>query len=378
MKKVLSLALVLVLVLGMGTMASAAVGSNEKVYKDGTSAIFGVYVDDDGVSAIPYNSKPYYYAAKDGGGLSTIEAADVNAQDVEKTRTMWFTIDFTDCQVKGKTTDKIATSGLTKSDFSASKITLKTVVKKGSAAIDVIELDTKDDERMVKFKLNDTLKSNNTDGVDYEAQFYLIVDGRHWNNKAVTVSGTLINEDEEIDSDYGDYVYMGDGSIIKATSYIKSIECDLDAGVSVFAKMFKDKKYWAVATTDDDDNDNAVMDKYGFDTVYHLKNVNLAAVADYVLLGDEDSSTYVYAVVNTKNDLYGSGDGLTLKYVGKGDSKLPYADTYYLSTKQIDVEEIDEPIDDEEITSDVPETSEDLGGDDSYPANVNDNPGTGC
>ncbi len=356
MKKVVSLLLVAVLALGMSTMAFAA---GVKVVKDPT--------------ANPGSYTPAYAGSNVTGapGSQIIDFTDSARAGDEKFAEMplvggtttFFTLDST-------TATYTATAGLTKAAASQAKVTMKTRISKGSAAIDKIELNygATGNTARIKVALVNPFVSNNEDGLEFEATAYILVDGKSWLDIApLSIAGTLKNvlDDTNVDKDTTYFDFSDGKTIMKPTELVKSMEYYLGENVSVFGRALKNAKYYAVAKTSTTDADDANILKYDLDGVYHIKAVNLASVASYVTLGDADATQYIY-----------DGD---MKYLGRGNDHLPYAETYYLSAKELDTDastDEEEPTDessDEEPVAPNPGT----GADDNYPTNVNDNPGTG-
>jgi len=350
MKKVLSLLLVLVLALGMSTTAFASWKTDKTQPEKATTMGGGI----------------------GGGSLDIGTFSPVKGNGLGK-QEFYITIAQTDLGVTKdpgiNTWADTASNGVTKgtvmkADISASKITLKTKISKGSAVFDEVKFEyntvggNKVAQILVEFMK--PFKSNNDDGVDFEITPYFVVDGKSWVDNGLTLTGTYgnaLNEDVDADTTLFD---MSDGDIMKPSEYVKSIELDLGEGVSVFGRAIKGTKYWAVADKDASAAEDEMMVKYGIDDVYHLQNINVAGIANYVMLNDADPSAYVY-----------DGD---LKYLGQAKEKLAFAETYYLSAKKLDVDD-DEDIEPDD-GDDYPVAPPVTGGD-GYPENINDNPGTG-
>lgn len=356
MKKALALLLVLVLALSMSTVAFA----KQKVKKND-----------------PFNGNANWWDGFNGAtDVGEVFAADNDSTDIviplNAANFKWEKV--------GNTTDARATNSttLTTTEINDSKIIPKLKATKGSQVIDEVELKKTgwaDDNTRIIVNFVYPFKSNNTDGVDFEFKVYLSIDGKQYSKDedALTFTGTYKNDNDEVDADT-DYYYFGDGNIMKPTEFIRVMEGDMGEGVVVNMRALKKAKYWGVANQDLTDDDQELMIKYStIDQVYHLSNIGIQAVANYVTLDDADPTAYVY-----------DGD---LNYLGRGNARLPFAETYYLAAAELDVDDDadapddlgDEDFGDEDLGDEdyVPGDNTNSGGDDLYPSNVNDNPGTG-
>lgn len=267
---------------------------------------------------------------------------------------------------------------VTKNVVKSSNMTVKLKASKGGQVIDEVEFVytnvgtageddyVRDVLKGVNVKFVDPFKSNNPDGVNYGIRVYLTLGSKFTTYKdAIYFEGAYIND---TDTDIGsgtDYYQFYDYRILKPDVFVRNLEGDLGEGVSVFMRALKGGKYWAYANTDTSDADADIMYKYNsIDAVYHVEQLGLTNVVDYVALNDADPAAYVY-----------DGD---LNYLGRANSKLPLAATYYVSAIELDIDDADEPDDGDEGDEDwdYDENSEG-GGDDLYPSNPHDNPGTG-
>lgn len=336
MKKALALLLVVVLALGMSTTAFATVTKS------------------------PMQAAPDWTGK--GGDLGEIIA--------DKDISVFFDLLQADFGTTGwDATYEYSSGGVVKTDITKSKLTLRTKIAKGSVAIDEVKFDYSGTAiapntgngtlktAKVEIAFIHPFKNNNTDGLDFDITIYPVLDGKAYPDNGANYTGTYKNNETNVDADTY-YVDMSYGAIAVVDEYAKEVEYDLGEGVSLFGKAIKNAKYWGVADTEPNEAQDEVMTKYDIDSIYTMSTIGLAGVCNYVKLNDADPSAYVY-------------DG-NLKYLGRANEKLAYADVYYLSSKQLDVEDEEEPADD----TDPPEAPEDLGGD-GYPDNVNDNPGTG-
>jgi hypothetical protein len=192
-----------------------------------------------------------------------------------------------------------------------------------------------------------------TGDVDYELTVYLMIDGKRQNDYEVTISGNMDNTHRDVYAD-DDYFDGSQGEVADCVEYAKSVEFDLGQGVSIYTKMFKDKKYYGIVTRDADDAADVVFTKYpDVDSVYILKTIGLNSTADTVKLNNEISGDYFVYDAN-------------MNYLGKSNESLKYSTRYYLANKKL------------EVASDAAETEEEEVPEDTVPTpNVNDNPGTG-
>jgi hypothetical protein len=204
--------------------------------------------------------------------------------------------------------------------------------------------------------------------VDYRFQIYVTVAGRRDSSSETTqLTGTYANFEETVTS--GDiYVYLCDDvPVVHSLAYIKAMEIELDGSVTIHSRFYEGKKYYATASSAWGSADEAFLDLYNdLVSVHRIKQVNLNNANTTVKLR-VDGSLYVYGV---------DADG-NLVYLDKASNKLPFYATYYTASTELDLPEeaVDEP---EEEPGDEPYVEPTETGGDEAPANLNDNPGTGC
>lgn len=250
---------------------------------------------------------------------------------------------------------------LSSAEIRASKIDVRSQIKGGSKVIKDIKLNTKDGRVEVKF----VTEFVSTKEQDVEVFVYLTIDGKRQDDYGVTITGTVENTEVSVYKDY-DYVDLAKGYVAVAEEFVPKIEVDLGNGVSIFTKLFKDKKYYGTATRDADQADDVVFAKYpDIDNVVTLKTVGLNSTGDIVKLATDYSDYYVY--------------DKDMNYLGQSKEMLPYSTKYYLANKKLDVasaseepSEVTEPATEEPVAISNPAS----GGDETVP-NINANPGTG-
>ena len=265
-----------------------------------------------------------------------------------------------------------ADEDLTMADVRASRITVRQNARRGSQAIASVDIkENKDKVASILITLTDPFTS--TQPLDFETRLELYLNGRR-QNLTTTVSGTLANVIDEVYSDT-DYIDLSSGITALAVENARGVEAYLGQGVSVFVNMARNKEYYGTVTNNPDDNDIEIMTKLpDISEVLTLTTIGMNAEGRTVRL-DADRNYYVYS--------------RNLTYLGRSNDMLPYSTKYYLSTRELDVDdEEDEFIDEdepEEIDS-LEEPEEEPGDEEApqeYPAqqpsnrNPSDNPDTG-
>lgn len=348
MKKALSLLLVLVLALGMSTVAFAATNATKIDYADWS------YDDNFLMTAVPYNQQV------DGDGTSTIYIPIVKSTNL--------------AAVDTSTTASGGTSGDIKENvFSKSDMGVKLRWSKGSQLLDEAKINKKQSRVEVIF----LTKVASIKDIDYKFEVLVtfgsrtLAGGTSTSNTygtAPTFEGTWSADDrlEEIgDADWFDF----DGTAhFKTDTFIRKFEYNFSDLATVHGRALKGVKYWGRAKDEPTDADQDLMIEHSAIVgVIYMNQINVKGVADYVTINDADASIYVYTMDNGQ-----------LKYLDRGNANLPYADVYYLAAAELDTDDVepdDGGYDDGGDDSYVP--AEDLGGDDEYPSNPHDNPGTG-
>jgi hypothetical protein len=210
--------------------------------------------------------------------------------------------------------------------------------------------------------------NNKTDEVSYKFDLYLTVNkGRDLDSKT-TFEGKFAHDFEEV-GEGANYSYLDENvPVLKATAYIKELEIDVQKGITLKTKVFKDKKYYAKVTGDtiEGDDDELVTEYPDIFDVYKFDYSGWASTTT-VRLNDAPAAKPVYTV-NEDGDL---------EYLGTTSEDLPLASIYYVADAELDIEVV-EPGDGEPTADDPAYVAPAESGGDDAPANINDNPGTGC
>lgn len=208
---------------------------------------------------------------------------------------------------------------LTSNEIRAAKLDVRTSNSSGSKAVDKISIDSR--TGVIEIKYVEEYVS--TKDLDFDFTIYLTIDGKRKTSAGLTFTGTLANETTPVYQG-DDYVDTSAGQVAEAQDNIRSIEVDMGGGVSIFAKMTKDKKYYGTTSQNPDDADNKVFQKYkDIDNVVQLKTVGLNQSGDIVKLATDSSEYYVY--------------DSDLNYLGRSNEMLPYSTKYYLAGRKLDV-----------------------------------------
>lgn len=344
MKKVLALTLVLVLALSMSSIAFASDKGEKVVADDWTKEL--VYFANSPTGA------PGSTAAIDGLLGDDLNVGPDTADGTDGMYEYETGVYLVDNRSVGAATSAIT---LEKGDYKNLKI--KTTFSKGS----IIAKDAKlvNGEVILVFA-QDVMAVKD---INFRVTLTAQVGGKNMNGGSISYEGTYHVYEESTDNDWFDFD-QGD-VYLKTDSYIRNMEFELGEGVSVFGRALKGVSYRGSATVEPDEADEQLMfENPAILAVYHLDQINIKNVAEYVLLNNEGADLYVY-----------DGD---FNYLGKAGEKLDYADTYYLAASELDIdnEVPDEEGDDEEYEIGWGDNSG-TGGDDLYPENPHDNPGTG-
>lgn len=243
-------------------------------------------------------------------------------------------------------TPPAAGTKLTASDIRSSKIVVRSQIKGGSKTVSNISIENKTGSVIVEF-VDEWVSTKEQ---DFEVFVYLTIDGKRNDEYGAYIIGTMANPEIEIYSDY-EYVDLSNGYVAAAQEFVPRIEVDLGNGVSIFTKFFKDKKYYGIATREQDENALTVIAQHpDIDNVVTLKTVGLNSTGDVVRLDTDYSDYYVYDA--------------NLNYLGQSNEPLPYSTKYYLANKTLNIVENEPEINEEEE-------------EDDYLENNHMNPGTG-
>lgn len=248
----------------------------------------------------------------------------------------------------------------TKKDIKDDKVDVKLVATEGKNVYRDISIQHSSNNTVsyVRVRMIENFVSTKDQDFNYEVQLRKDKDNH---GDAEVVSGTFANASQKV-SENDDYVYLGNKPVVEADDYVKSIEVELENGVSIFTKMFEGKKYYGKVTQDVKAEDDEIVSQYpAIDTIYYLSTIGLNSAGNTVKI-DVDDKYYVY--------------NANMEYIGTTSEKLPYSTKYYLATEELEIEEeeeIEEPTG-EDDNNDAPSAT---GGDDVETPNTNNNPSTG-
>lgn len=216
---------------------------------------------------------------------------------------------------------------------------------------------------MLKIEFVDHLAT--TKDVDFELVVYPTYKKVRDANNKYEISGKYANDSQTVYAN-DDYIYIGDYPVVKADDYIRNIEVDLGENVSIFTRMFKGRDYYGRVSIGITADDEKFFNEYpDIEAVYNLETINLSATGDTVKFKMGDNM-YLYVLDEEGN----------LTFLGRTDDRVPYFTKYFLSAKELDIEEVIEAPAEEAPGEEPAEDVGPTGGDDA-PENVNDNPGTG-
>ncbi|MCL2034182.1 MAG: hypothetical protein FWG94_05565 [Oscillospiraceae bacterium] len=348
MKKVVSLLLVLLLSLGMVTTASAYYwqmpGTSARAFDGDADVLLQVsnvvYVPIDAVCAIDFDARALL-----GVKLGTA----------------------------GKTTDYLIRD--TDYPFRAPTYTFR--AQQNSALVDstkiefavIPDIDMLIPVLSVKIEFKEKFRNTNLDGVDFK---YTITFGSN-STRTLSLEGGFSVGNDVIIADDADLnvINTEKGYIIKAEKYNSKLEVEVGENVVLNTRLFNGRRYWAWADSDWWEFDDEMKKKYN--TIQEVVNLDW--------LGYNEATTTVHLTDFAADNywVYSADEDGNLTYLGRSNNKdLPLVAKYYLSSREIDVDSDIEPEDDiDDEYDDVPEINPITGGDDVYPSNVNDNPGTG-
>ena len=349
MKKVVSLLLVLLLSLGMVTVATA----NDRIIKGNESDRYSDI--DDGAVAIQWGNKvwipiphgPFFgYLSRTDGLATPANAKGYIVADGARFRAPSFTfraqqnsamVDSSALELL-KLTDKDADYG----DKDTSILTLRITFheKFRNTNLDGVE-----------FKYTISFK-NNTTGIDGNFRIgnaYIIMDSADLN---------VLNTEK--------------GYVIKAEKYNSKIEVEIGGEVILNTRLFNGRRYWAWAETD-------WWEKVDDDMKAKYKDIQEVINIDWLGYNDATTTVHLSGFAGDNYWVYSADEDGNLTYLGRSNNKdLPLVAKYYLASRELNIDSDIEPDDDDDDEyDDVPEINPITGGDDVYPSNVNDNPGTG-
>lgn len=204
------------------------------------------------------------------------------------------------------------------------RVSAKLLSGQNSNLVDSVDIKYDSGRAYVRVKFVERFVS--TRDRDFHFSVALAVDGKVVRDTEAVIAGTMTNDTIPVYRDT-DYVDLSYGEVAEAMESISRIEVDLGSGVSVFTRMTKGKLYYGTATTDPDNRDYDIMDRYrDIETVYNLSTVGLNSTGNTVKI-DLSGRYHVY--------------DRNLAYLGTTSERLPYSTKYYVSTRKLDIREDD-------------------------------------
>lgn len=212
------------------------------------------------------------------------------------------------------------TASVTQSQLRNGNITVRSSKRSGSDLLDSIDFYTKNGKTYVRVKFKDELVSVDEKKFDFTISLYH--NGSRNKTTEVEVAGILRNPIVYLDANQ-DYVDLSGGQVAKPSSSYSNVEIYTGNYLTVHARLFSSRKYYAKSNTNYSRDDEEMLFKYPeIVDVYNIKHVNLVANSTTVSF-DLDDRYYVY-----------DGDG---NYLGTSNNKLPFHTKYYLTTKRINL-----------------------------------------
>ncbi|MCL2034874.1 MAG: hypothetical protein FWG94_09100 [Oscillospiraceae bacterium] len=276
----------------------------------------------------------------------------------------------------------VASAGITKLDANtfviswaarrAAGLSARISVAKGSQFIDgspsLVEYGKPGGFIGVEIGIKDKIKSVNK----HDLAFTVTIAKGSTRIVSTSVDTTISNGVYEVDknTNYAEHIDPK-GHILNSLAYNSDVEVLVGEEVYFKTRLFQNRRYWAWADMDGWDIDDAMKKQYpAIVEVVNLDWLGYNDVTTTVNFKDFASDNYwVYSV---------DSDG-GLVYAGRSNQWVELNSTkYYLANRELNVDSDIEPEDDiDDEYDDVPEINPITGGDDVYPSNVNDNPGTG-
>ena len=248
---------------------------------------------------------------------------------------------------------------LTMQDVRTNRITVRQNARRGAQAIASVDIkENKNKVACILVTLADPFTS--VQPMDFETRLELYFNGKR-QNLVTTVSGTLANKLDEVFSDT-EYIDLSGGITALAVENSRGVEAYLGNGVSVFVNMARNREYYGTATNIPDDNDIEVMNKFSdIEEALTLTTIGLNAEGKNVRI-DAGRNYYVYS--------------RNMAYLGRSNDMLPYSTKYYLSSRELDVDDEEEDFEDEpEVIDELEEEPDDEP--EPYPDPDHDNPPSG-
>ncbi|MCL2034230.1 MAG: hypothetical protein FWG94_05805 [Oscillospiraceae bacterium] len=244
-----------------------------------------------------------------------------------------------------------------------------------SSALELLKLTDKDADYgdkdtsilTLRITFHEKFRNTNLDGVEFK---YTI----SFKNNTTGIDGNFRIGNAYIIMDDADLNVLNTekGYVIKAEKYNSKIEVEIGGEVILNTRLFNGRRYWAWAETD-------WWEKVDDDMKAKYKDIQEVINIDWLGYNDATTTVHLSGFAGDNYWVYSADEDGNLTYLGRSNNKdLPLVAKYYLASRELNIDSDIEPDDDDDDEyDDVPEINPITGGDDVYPSNVNDNPGTG-
>ena len=162
--------------------------------------------------------------------------------------------------------------------------------------------------------------------------------------QSIKIGGEISSSEVEI-TNGDDYFYLGDGKVGVAKDNINNMEIDAGNNVSLFAKLIKDRKYYAVAKESATSSDIELINAHPeLETVYQLSTKGFLENTEIKI-----KSTDKFYVYNENG-----------KLLGTTDDRLPLVSKYFLATQEVSFGDgSDVPVDGDDVDVNEPALPDD-------------------
>lgn len=206
-------------------------------------------------------------------------------------------------------------TGVTSSQLSTGRITMKAVSKQGP--IDDVRIVRENNKSYIEITIDDSV--NTAKEVKFSVEVGFSHSGKYHTDSRARVKGVVKEDAYEIYDD-DDYVDMTDNPVIEAVDSIRNGSFYIGDGMTILASLTKGRTYYAKSDGEYTNRDEQIFDKYSeIVDVYHIDYSGFSASSKVEF--DTDERLYVYDY-----------DG---NYLGTTNDRLPLEKTYYLATKRI-------------------------------------------
>lgn len=218
--------------------------------------------------------------------------------------------------------------GMSTRDLENAGIQLRTSGGKNSNLIQNVSFNEKTlNEKPVAY-IQVKLISNFTETTSRDFETTISLYANKHKAQSITVGGTLSNESYQVDANE-DYIFLGDGTVVTATENVPRIEIDTGNQVSIFARLLKDRQYYAVSSLTPSNADAELLGTYEeLELVINLSTRGFdPATTPQIKIGS-DETLYVY-----------NAEG---KYLGTTKDLVDLSEKYYLANEKVDFVSSDE------------------------------------